>query len=146
MAQSPSAKNNAHSSYKAVAPQMYATPTCMSTISKRNHIRLRCSLLFEPVKYMIFPLDLPSIQNHLQEHFEQHFSSSRKIEANTVHTMINHPWLIKPEIAAIDGRLLGWQTGAESNQQLGVPSQWWVSVFCKCYQNHIKCHEMSFRC
>jgi hypothetical protein len=51
---------------------------------------------------MIFPLDLPSIQNHLLEHFERHFSSSRKIEANTVHAMINHPWLIKPEIAAID--------------------------------------------
>jgi hypothetical protein len=94
MAQSPSTKKNAHSSYKAVAPQMYATPTCMSTISERNHSRLRCSLLFEPVKYMIFPLDLPSIQNHLEEHFERHFSSSRKIEANTVHAMINIPWLI----------------------------------------------------
>ncbi len=43
-------------------------------------------------------------------------------------------------------RLLGWQTGAESNQQLGVPSQWWVSAFCKCNQNHMKWHEMTFRC
>jgi hypothetical protein len=52
--------------------------------------------------------------------------------------MIN-PWLIKPEVAAIDGRLLGWQIGAESNQQLGVPSHGRLV----CSANAIKSHEVT---